>query len=139
MIDKRVTPELKVKQGDKYIDKNGVHRKLPVGKPWSQSNQPTPEAKSAGHKRFSDRRRLANDILAVLVESGTMSKGLDVIREQVDSGDLSNFMKVQPIIVPRNVDITSDGERVMMGAVVVDGLDLDIDIGTVASSDTENE
>ena len=134
MLDKRITPHIKAVPGEEYINKLGVKHIMPQGQRFSSTNQPTPEAKSAGCKRFSNRKRLANDILSVLVEDGTMKRGLDVLNEQVDKGDVSNLMKVLPIITPKNVDLTSDGERVVMGDIVLDGAIIEPTIGEDSDS-----
>lgn len=128
-VDKRINPDLKVKQGEQFIDVRGHLRTLPVGVTFTKERQPTPEAKSKGRQAFCDRRRLAQDMLDVLAANGTMNKGLNLIDKEVEAGNATNFVKVLPIITPKNVDLTSNGERVMMGTVVLDGEEYDIDLG----------
>lgn len=138
MIDKRIE-DTKVSPGEHFIDKNGKHR---VAGPhrFTQDNQPSNEVRSKGAKKRWARKRLADDIVNVLIEKGTLEKGFDTLHEQVKNGDLTNLMKVLPLVTVKNIDVTSDGERVQMQTIAVDGVSLDYEVGDMIDvTDDEEE
>lgn len=107
------------KDGEFIMSKNDTKTtkgKFKVGKDtgvkYSSDNQPSPEAKKAGWAKVRARKDLAEALFQKLLKLGTFDKAMIKIDKNVDEGKLKEFIDVAKIITPKDVDITTKGEKI---------------------------
>lgn len=102
---------------------------------WTPESVGTPEFKEKkrkGQERYKAINRLKKDIFNDMVGDKDLNihQGVKrVLHDAIVEGNTKQFVDLLKLITPKELDITSDGKAVNMGTVVLNGKELDLDIG----------
>jgi len=85
--------------------------------------------RKAAVARYAQRRAMKDDMFYDITKSGGVQKAMDKVVQLAEKGDVRPMIELIKILTPKDVDITSGGEKVQMGSVTVDGSELSLTIG----------
>lgn len=94
-------------------------------------------AKKKGNERYHARESLKKDIFKTMTDENGIEKGVKKILKKAEKGDTKQFVDLIKIIAPNELDITSNGNTVSMDNVLLNGKELDLEIGTKVTKKDE--
>ena len=80
--------------------------------------------------KYTERSALRDDIFADIAKNNRIGAGLNVVMTQAEEGNTKPMLDLLKIITPKEVEATVKGEFTHMGEVSVDGIDLNLNIGS---------
>lgn len=97
------------------------------------------EKRQAGHDQYKALNRIKKDIFKQLTGDDKLALGIErILKDAIIDGNTKQFVDLLKLVTPKELDITSDGKGVQMGMVVVDGSDLELNIGDEVSEEDED-
>lgn len=80
--------------------------------------------------RYKAIENLKVDIFEQMTGSRKLDKGIErILTNAIKDGDTKQFVDLLKLITPKEVDVTSGGKTIQMQNIVVDGEELNLDIG----------
>jgi len=108
-----------------------------IGRINSENRHEIQDKINAGIKRYHQRKALKDDMFFDITKGDGVSKAMDKIVDLAEKGDVRPMIDILKILTPKDVDITSGGEKVQMGNVIKDGKDLELKIGDKVKKEEE--
>jgi len=88
------------------------------------------DARKKGQERYKALNSLKKDIFKQMTGEDKLDKGIEKVLDMaIKSGQTKQFVDLLKLITPKEVDVTSGGAPIQMGTVLVDGKDLELNIG----------
>jgi len=86
------------------------------------------EGKAKG--RYTERAALRDDIFTEIAAKNKIGVGLGVVMKQAEEGNTKPMLDLLKIITPKEVEATVKGEFTHMDNVQLDGIDMELTIGS---------